>query len=340
MKTVLLGNTQLEISKLGMGGAPINSKTMDKNDLSRTVQRAMDLGVNYFDTAPGYADSETFLGGVLREIKRPYVISTKLGGRPLPFNAQDRKSLEASFEESLRNFGRDYIDILFIHEPERPGQFDWWTDFVKVEGPVLDFARELKERGRIRYLGVGGTTAYEMAYLLRGGKFDVVLTAFNYSLLWQEAAIEVIPIAKERGIGIVLGSPLQQGALARKFDAIINDESYYWLSKPRREQFRRLYRLVDDCGIPLPELAIRFTLSNPAIDCILMGAKSAAEVESNAQAIAKGVLPPDLLKKIGEIAAMVPFRPFCEPFNLGKIFENPSSYKGPGRGTPPDARFI
>jgi len=340
MKTVVLGNTRLEIGKLGMGGASINSKTMDRKDLSRAVQRAMDLGVNYFDTAPGYADSEALMGAVLKEIKRPCVISTKLGGRPLPFDAQNLKSLKASFEESLRNFGREYIDILFIHEPERPGQYDWWTDCVEVEGPVLDFALELKERGRIRFLGVGGTTAYEMAHLLRSGKFDVVLTAFNYSLLWQEAAIEVIPAAREGGIGIVLGSPLQQGALSRKFEAIINDESYYWLSKPRREQFRKLYRLVDECGLPLPELAIRFTLSNPAIDCILMGAKSVAEVESNARAIEKGALPPELLKRIGEIAAMVPFRPFCEPFNLGKIFENPRSYKGPGRATPPDSAFI
>ena len=72
---------------------------------------------------------------------------------------------------------------------------------------------ELKKSGTIRFTGLGGTTAYEMAHIIRTGRFDVVLTAFNYSLLWREAAIEVIPAAKAQGMGIILGSPLQQGAL-------------------------------------------------------------------------------------------------------------------------------
>jgi aryl-alcohol dehydrogenase-like predicted oxidoreductase len=126
-------------------------------------------------------------------------------------------------------------------------------------------------------------------------------------------------------VGIIAGSPLQQGALAKRYDDQIRNGAR-WLSKPRREQYRRLYALVDEIGIPLPELALRFVLSNPAIHMTLMGARSVAEVEANAAAAAKGPLPDEVLRQLDEIAAMVPFRPFEEPFSLP--FERP--YAGPG----------
>ena len=98
------------------------------------------------------------------------------------------------------------------------------------------------------------------------------------------------------------------------------------MSPPRREQCRRLYRLIDDIGIPLPELGLRFVISNPNISTTLMGARSAAEVEENVAAVNRGPLPPDLLARLQEVADMVPFRPFEEPFSLP--FSRP--YQGPG----------
>lgn len=159
----------------------------------------------------------------------------------------------------------------------------------------------------------------------------MVLTAYNYSLLWREAALEVIPAAKAQNMGIVIGSPLQQGALARRYDDAINNPRVWWLSQSRREQFRRLYRLVDESGIPLPEMGIRFVLSNPDVDCVLMGARSTAEAEQNIAAAEKGPLPADILKRLEEIAAIVPFRPFGEPFGIGWLLGNPLAYKGMGR---------
>lgn len=189
---------------------------------------------------------------------------------------------------------------------------------------------ELRAKGIIGYLGLGGTTVYEMAHIIRSGKFDVVLTAFNYSLLWREAALEVIPEAHKHNMGIIIGSPLQQGALARKYTETI-EKGVPWLSKARREQFKKLYALVDECGIPLPEMGLRFVISNPEVHIVLMGARSAAEVEQNVAAVERGPLPPDVLKKLDEIAAMVPYRPYEEPFGLGWFLGNPSAYKGPGQ---------
>jgi len=237
----------------------------------------------------------------------------------------------ASIDESLKLLHRDHIDLLMIHEPDRPGQYDWWTDSQRVEGPVLDLMLDLKKQGVISYLGLGGTTTYELAHLIRSGKFDVVLTAFNYSLLWREAEIEVLPAARKQGMGVVAGSPLQQGALAECFREQVDDPGVYWLSPARREQLNKLYGLVDEAGMPLPEMALRFVLSNDDIHTALMGARSSAEVELNVAAAERGPLPADLLARLDEIAATVPFRPFCEPFGMGGALRAGRGYRGPGQ---------
>ena len=303
------------VGRLSLGGLFVSSYGAQFEAANAAVQRAVELGINYIDTAPMYADSEMVLGRILPGIKTPVVLSTKLGARPRPFDAKDRAALRESFEESCRLLGRDTIDILMIHEPDRPRQFDWWDNFDAAQGPVMEVLESLRAEGRIRYLGLGGTTAYDMARLLRTGKFDVVLTAFNYSLLWQEAAHEILPVAREHDVGVVLGSPLQQGALARRWDEAIASGAP-WLSKPRREQFQALYRLLDDIDLPIAELALRFVLSHPDVHTVLSGVRSVEEVEQNVAATAKGPLPAALLSRIAEIAAMVPFRPHDEPFAL------------------------
>ena len=310
-----LGKTGLQVSELSMGGLFVASFAAEREEARRAVRRALELGVNYIDTAPSYHNSEEVLGYALEGVAQPYILSTKLGGRPQPFNPQDKDALRRSVEESLRLLKRDTIDILMIHEPDRPGQYDWFTDHQNFHGPVCDLLDELKAEGIVRFTGLGGTTAYEMPHIIATGRYDVVLTAFNYSLLWQEAAIEVIPAAKKQGMGIIIGSPLQQGALARRYDDEINHGAR-WLSSPRRAQYKALYAFLDEIGMALPELALRFVISNPDISTVLMGARSVAEVEANVRAVEAGPLPAEILARIREIAAMVPFRPFEEPFSL------------------------
>jgi aryl-alcohol dehydrogenase-like predicted oxidoreductase len=190
---------------------------------------------------------------------------------------------------------------------------------------VCDLLGELKREGIVRYTGLGGTTAYTLAHIIATGAYDVVLTAFNYSLLWREAEIAVLPEARKQGMGIIIGSPLQQGALARCYTEEV-EHGARWLSPPRRAQFKRLYALVADLGVSLPELALRFVISNPDISTTLMGARSVSEVEQNVQSVEKGPLAQDVLDELQAIADMVPFRPFEELFGLP--FARP--YKGPG----------
>jgi aryl-alcohol dehydrogenase-like predicted oxidoreductase len=326
MKTRTLGKTGLAVSELALGGLFVSKVGGAFEQGRKAILRAVELGVNTIDTAPGYANSEAVIGKVLPEVAAPIVLSTKLGGRPQPFRPQDRDCLMASVEESLRLLGRDTIDLLMIHEPDRPGQYDWWPNLSDGEysAPVIDFMQDLKRQGIIHYMGLGGTTAYEIVPIIKSGHFDVVLTAFNYSLLWREAEIAVLPTAQEMGMGIIIGSPLQQGALARKYDEVRTGAR--WLSPPRQAQFQALYDFADEIDMTLPELALRFAISNADISCVLMGARSEREVELNVASVERGALPQPVLERLDEIAAMVSFRPFEEPFGLpfGR------DYRGPG----------
>jgi aryl-alcohol dehydrogenase-like predicted oxidoreductase len=320
-----LGKTGLQVSELALGGLFVSNHGAAFEQGFAAVHRALELGINYIDTAPTYGNSEEVLGRALEGVEKPLIISTKLGGRPQPFLPQDKACLLQSVQESLRLLKRDYIDILMVHEPDRPGQYDWWADTENFIGPVTEVLDELKQRGLIRFTGLGGTTAYEMARIIRTGQFDVLLTAFNYSLLWREAELEVLPAAIEQNMGIVIGSPLQQGSLARRYDDEVKTGAA-WLSSPRRQQFLALYEFLDEIDIPLAELGLRFVLSNPHVSCVLSGARSPEEVEQNVAAAQKGPLTSEILTRLNEIAAMVPFRPFEEPAGLpfGR------NYRGPG----------
>lgn len=326
MNTRPLGRTGLEVSELGFGGLFVASAYSPGFDIAeQAVAAAYDAGINYVDTAPGYGNSEEVLGQAFAKHGQPAVLSTKLGGRPKPFEPRNADHLRSSVDESLRLLGRDVIDLLLIHEPDRPGQFDWWTDHEAVQGPVLDVLDELKRQGKIRFTGLGGTTVTQMTHIVRTGRFDVLLTAFNYSLLFREAENQLIPAAVEQRMGIIVGSPLQQGVFAQRHDEAVR-RGARWLARPRQEQLLELYALCDELDMPLPELAMRFVISNPHVATVLTGSKSPEELRLNVEAIERGPLPADVLRRLDEIAALVPFRPCEEPFGLplGR------GYGGPG----------
>ena len=317
MKKRVLGKTGLEVTELALGGLFISSFGGEFEKSREAALKALESGINYIDTAPGYFNSEEVLGKILKEFKpkESLIISTKLGGRPMPFEPKNKKMLKDSVKTSLKNLNREYIDVLMIHEPDRPGQYDWWDDMYKADGPVMEVIEELKQDGLIKYSGLGGTSAYQLARVIETGKFDVVLTAFNYSLLFREAENEIIPLAKKNGMGIVIGSPLQQGSLAKRYDKLI-EEGPVWMSKPRQMQYKALYKYLDEIEMSLPEAGLRFALSNKDISTVLTGARAINEVEMNIKAANKGALPDEVLNRFAEIAAMVPFRPSEEPMFL------------------------
>lgn len=324
-----LGNTGIDVSVIGLGGLFVSELGAEGGDGESTIKRALELGINYLDTARTYADSEQVIGRALADVApedRPH-IATKIGGWPQPFDPKNVDHLRASFEESLRNLGVDRVDGLMVHEPDRPALVDWWDDDESAAGPVNDFLAEQKEAGRIGFTGIGGTTAYELAKRASTGRFDVVLTTFNYSLLWREAEHSVMPAATAHGMGIVVGAVFQQGALATRYDEELKTAT--WISPPRKNQYEQLYRLLDDLKMPIHEAGLRWAISNPAVSTVLVGARSVAEIEANVEAAEKGPLAADVLAELDRIAALVPFRPFEEPGGpFGLPFRR--EYVGPG----------
>ncbi|MBK35173.1 MAG: dTDP-4-keto-L-6-deoxy-hexose 2,3-reductase [Gemmatimonadetes bacterium] len=331
MKKRILGRTGLEVSELGLGGAFATRGDGGYAGAKQIVIEALDLGLNLVDTSADYGDSEAGLGEAMDGLEKPFILCTKLGPRAgsSDFDAQDKAHLRWVVEESLRLLHRETIDILMIHEPDRPGQLDWWTDLKTFDGPVVELLKELKDEGIIRFTGLGGTTAYEIVPIIATGFYDVVLTAFNYSMFWREAQIELIPEAKRQNMGIFLASPTQQGWLASRFDDRIADGR--WLNKPRREQLKRLYALVDEVGIPIAEMSLRWALMQPDISTVLTGPRDLDQLRQNVRAAEDGPLPADMMDRIDEIAAMVPFRPYEEPFGCPFLQEDFIERKRPGR---------
>ncbi len=319
LKKRRLGRTELEVSELSLGGLFISSYGANRDTADRIIRRAWELGINYIDTAPGYLDSESVLGETLAKFDADFIISTKIGYKPEPFEARNKEFLQNALKRSFKNLKRDFVDILMIHEPDRHDDenlMDWWADKEKYEGPVMDVIRQARDEGKTKFLGLGGTTAYEMPHVINTGNFDVVLSAFQYNLLWREAEQAVLPAAVANDMGLICGSPLYQGTLAKIYENDVIKNPPNWLSPPRRRQFIRLYALVGDLKMTMPELATRFLLSNPQISTVLSGVSTVAELESNVESALKGPLAEDILAEINDIAAMVPFRPYLEPLAL------------------------
>ncbi|PQO26096.1 aldo/keto reductase [Blastopirellula marina] len=325
MQTRKLGRTGLDVSLLSIGGLYTSSLAGGVSETKRIMQKAVDLGINAVDTAPAYADSELTLGNAIADLTAPLVITTKLGGRPTPFDPQDANGLRASVEESLRLLGRDHVDILMIHEPDRPQQYPWWSSYDPLDGPVLEVIASLKQAGTIRFSGLAGTTVNEMTYLVQQNKFDVVLTAFNYNALFREADSTVIRSASAREMGIVLGSVMGQGFLTRPH-SVSDPHNQVWLADARRQQLEQYVQLLDQSGMSAVELCLRFAIEDPRIHTIPIGCKTIEQLEASVAAVEKGPLPVDVRSRLDEIAALLPYRPYEEPMilPLGK------NYHGPG----------
>ena len=161
MKKRILGRTGIEVTELSLGGLFVSSFGADYEQSRQAVLRAIEVGINYIDTAPTYFDSEEVLGRALDRVNSPFYLSTKIGGRLNPFQPKDADCLRRSVAESLERLKRDHIDILMVHEPDRPQMYDWWSD-DQYNGPVLDIIEEFKGQGIIDYIGLGSTTAYHI----------------------------------------------------------------------------------------------------------------------------------------------------------------------------------
>lgn len=305
------GKNSLQVTNLGFGTAPIgNAKTVSDADAEATIQRAYEVGIRLFDSAPlyGSGESELRIGRALRGVPRDnYVISTKIG-RVL--NA-DRSAFVYDFsydgvmrslEGSLKRLGTDHVEIVLVHDPD--------ADTVDHEQDALDGAfpalRDLRRQGVIKAIGAGMNQWQMEQRFAEQADPDVFLLAGRYTLL-EQTSLGFLQVCKEKGIGIFLGGVYNSGILATgpKETAQYN---YHNAPAAILEKAAKIQAICERYGVPLNRAALHFARAHPTITSLVVGAVKPAEVEANVGALA-ATIPADLwqeLRRAGLIDADAP----------------------------------
>lgn len=291
-----LGKTRLRVTRLGLGGAPLGGLFQDVAEATATdtIRRALDLGVNFLDTAPlyGHGKSESYFGRALAGIAREsYVLATKVGrvlvpvepgklerdefDHPAPFRPVFDFSYDGvmrSFESSLQRLSLERIDILHIHDPD-----NHYDQAIREAFPALE---KLRGQGLIGAIGAGMNQAEMLSRFAREGDFDCFLLAGRYTLIDHTGLKELLPLCVEKRIGIIIGGPYNSGVLAT---GARPGSKFNYADAPAEvlEKVRRVEEVCAHHSVPLRAAALQFPLAHPAVVSVIPGARSVAELEEN-----------------------------------------------------------
>ena len=185
MEKIRLGRTGLLVTKTAFGALPI--QRISKADAVKLVRRACEAGINYFDTANMYTDSEEKLGEALHDVRQNVVISTKSGGG-------DKKTVQAHIEQSLRSLRTDYIDLFQFHNPAV------LPDIHDPDGPFAA-ALEAKQKGYIRHIGITNHRLKVAHEAIESGNFETLQFPFCY--LATEKDLELVELCREHDMGFI-----------------------------------------------------------------------------------------------------------------------------------------
>jgi aryl-alcohol dehydrogenase-like predicted oxidoreductase len=298
-----LGRTGLEVSELGYGAWGIG-KTMwigaDDEESLRALRRAIELGVNFIDTALRYGGghSEQLVGQVVREASETVYVATKVPPKNLEWPARAGTPADDAFpgdwvvecaEESLRNLGLETIDVL---------QFHVWSDDWTGEGTWLDAVERLKADGKIRFFGVSinDHQPENALRLVEAGHVDSVQVIYN--VFDQSPEDELFAAVREADVGVIVRVPLDEGGLTGKVTPETkfpkgDFRNSYFGGDRKQEVWDRVQAITRDLEIPverMPEIALRFCLTDPAVSSVIAGMRAVRNVEANAEAVELGPL--------------------------------------------------
>ena len=289
-----LGSTGLQVSEVGYGAWGIGGSMWlgaEDQESLRALGRAADLGLTFIDTALAYGDghSEELVGKVARERDERIVVATKVppknGRWPAPDGVDPDDAFPADHvrkctERSLRNLGLDTIDVQ---------QFHVWSDEWTDRGSWRDAIQALKAEGKIRAFGVSinDHQAANAVALIETGVVDCVQVIYN--VFDQSPEDELLPACLERGVGVLARVPFDEGALT---GAIGPDTEFpegdfrnrYFRGDRKAQVAERVQAILDDLGIEreqLPEVALRYVLSHPAVSAAIPGMRTVRNVERN-----------------------------------------------------------
>ena len=312
--TIEIGNTGVELTRLGLGGVFVAGR--EHGDGSgpsaykvalATVERAYELGVRYFDTAPlyGRGRSERRYGQVLRGYPREsFVLSSKVGRVLEPdtenpgYWAEDgieymvdrfdlsRDGILRAFEQSLLRHGLERIDVLYLHDPDVAGME---REAVETAFPTM---LELKQQGLVKAIGTGMNQWQMPARFLSHFDLDAVLLAGRYTLLDQSAFDEFLPLCAERGTKLVIGGPYNSGILAARD---LSGPVWFNYAQAEPQWIDKARQIQAECArhsIDMRAAALQFPLAHPVVASVIPGAATPDQVEENA-ALLGAAIPTD-----------------------------------------------
>jgi L-galactose dehydrogenase len=275
MKYRALGKTGLKVSALSLGGSSLGGSfgPVDEADALRAVHTAVDLGINYIDTAPyyGLTRAETVLGKALKEIRRDrYYLATKVGRYGMDDFDFSAGRVTASVGESLGRLHVDTIDVIQIHDIE----FGSLDQIVEETLPAL---RKVKEQGKVRFIGLSGLPLKVFRSVLDRADADTIISYCHYGL--NDTSLEnLLPYLEEHGVGIVHAAPLGMGLLTER-----GPQAWHPASDDIKAACAQAAAHCKAKGANISKLAIQFATANPRIHTVVAGTASADEVRANVQ---------------------------------------------------------
>ncbi|MEO8064180.1 MAG: aldo/keto reductase [Pseudomonadota bacterium] len=330
-----LGQTGLEVSVLGFGGAGIGNlyNELPEDDAIAAVHESFASGVRYFDTAPfyGFGLSELRVGKALRGAQPAPVISTKVGRLLVPTGPQNASvgregyfsarpfapvfdygydAVMRSHAESLERLGVARVDILLCHDIGRLTHGDAHatrlSEFVTGGYRAM---QELRAAGTVRAIGLGVNEPEVCVELMQHCDLDCILLAGRYTLLEQPALGELLPLCSARGVSIICGGPFNSGVLAAGSRA--GARAHYNYAAPPAavlERVRKLEALCDEFSVPLQAAALQFPLGHPSVASVVAGCANGAEARNCAAMFAHPIPPAfwQTLRERGLVDARAP----------------------------------
>jgi myo-inositol catabolism protein IolS len=305
LKYSTFGRTGLQVSTVSMGTNRLGDPGVDPAAWPPIVERALQLGVNFFDTSISYNQgrSEAILGEVVNRYPQPVAISTKVGfdidfefSQDRPIRDYSARAILRDVDGQLRRLHRDTIDLYLLHSPTVSvlETADW--------GTAID---TLKQQGKIRWFGISTSDHASGIWSIEHGA-DVL--QIEYDLLNPSAEDELLPLARQHNVGIMARTPLARGLLTGKFSKgePIPPEQHWRRPKGDQLQLRleriELLRFLERPGQTLGQAALRFVLAHPGVHCVVPGARTVEQLESNIPA-ADADLSPDELNQVKQLHA-------------------------------------
>jgi aryl-alcohol dehydrogenase-like predicted oxidoreductase len=297
-----LGRTGLQVSDIGFGamtiGGEIFGATDDQESL-RALHRAVDLGMNFIDTADAYGrgHSEELLAQLLKTRRKEIVLATK-GGNQFTVRQGlrnfDPDYITSALEASLKRLQIDTIDLYQLHNP---------SPEVMRRGEIFERLDRCKREGKIRFYGVSLEKTSDGLVAIETGKPDTLQVVYN--ILHQDPEEHLFPLAQQENIGVLARVPLERGVLSGRFKSTAEFAQKDWRRGAFSEEglaqthaaVEKLEFLVKGDVPTLAQAALRFILSNPVVSTVIPGIRTVRQAEDNI-AISGKTLPPEDLARL------------------------------------------